>query len=422
MAKKILVAYNFNGNEVQNAVAHLLASAPSSPAEGQFYFNSTGHTFNWWNGSAWINPLARASHTGTQSADTLTDGSTNKAYTAAEQTKLAGIATGATANDTDANLKSRANHTGTQTVDTITDGTTNKVYTATEKTKLAGVSAGATVNDTDANLKARGNHTGTQLASTISDFDSQVRASRLDQMAAPTTALSMNSQRLSNLGAAVSATDAVTLQQLQDVQNGTDWKDSVRAGTTANITLSGAQTIDGVSVIAGDRVLVKNQSTASQNGIYVCAAGAWSRSSDATNGKLSSLTSVMVEEGTAQAGTQWRISTTGAITVGSTSITWTQFGASTTYSAGTGLSLGGTVFTIDTSVVVRKAAGTIGDNSATSIAVTHNLGTKDITVSVRDASTDAAVECDWTATSTSTATFSFAVAPATNSLRVTIHG
>lgn len=88
---------------------------------------------------------ARANHTGTQSADTVIDGTTNKAYTATEKTKLSGIATGATANDTDANLKNRANHTGTQSADTITDGTTNKAYTATEKTKLGGIATGADV-------------------------------------------------------------------------------------------------------------------------------------------------------------------------------------------------------------------------------------------------------------------------------------
>lgn len=116
----------------------------------------------------------RATHTGTQDADTLTDGTTNKVYTATEKTKLAGIATGATANDTDANLKNRANHTGTQSADTLTDGTTNKAFLATERTKLAGIATGATANSSDATLLARANHTGTQLSTTISDFAAAV--------------------------------------------------------------------------------------------------------------------------------------------------------------------------------------------------------------------------------------------------------
>jgi hypothetical protein len=109
-------------------------------------------------------------------ADDMTDGTTNHVFTVADDTKLAGIATGATANDTDANLKARANHTGTQSADTLTDGTTNKAFLATERTKLAGIATAATANDTDANLKARANHTGTQTASTISDFNTAADA------------------------------------------------------------------------------------------------------------------------------------------------------------------------------------------------------------------------------------------------------
>lgn len=109
----------------------------------------------------------RSTHTGTQSADTVVDGTTNKAYTAAEKTKLGGVATGATANSPDATLLARANHTGTQSLDTTTDSGTRVAMIPAERTKLSGVATGATANDTDANLKNRANHTGTQPASTI---------------------------------------------------------------------------------------------------------------------------------------------------------------------------------------------------------------------------------------------------------------
>ena len=101
---------------------------------------------------------------------------TTASFTTAKDTKLSGIATGATANSTDATLLARANHTGTQSADTLTDGTTNKAFLATERTKLAGVAAGATANSADATLLARANHTGTQLAATISDFSSAALA------------------------------------------------------------------------------------------------------------------------------------------------------------------------------------------------------------------------------------------------------
>jgi hypothetical protein len=93
----------------------------------------------------------------------------------APATKLSGIATGATANSSDATLLARANHTGTQSADTLTDGTTNKAFLATERTKLAGIATAATANSADATLLARANHTGTQLASTVSDFATATR-------------------------------------------------------------------------------------------------------------------------------------------------------------------------------------------------------------------------------------------------------
>lgn len=123
--------------------------------------------------------IQRANHTGTQSADSITDGSTNKAFTGTEKTKLAGVASGATANDTDANLKNRANHTGTESADVLTDGSTNKAFLGTERTKLAGIATGATANSSDATLLGRANHTGSQTASTISDFAATALAARL---------------------------------------------------------------------------------------------------------------------------------------------------------------------------------------------------------------------------------------------------
>lgn len=97
-------------------------------------------------------------------------------YTLPDKQKLNGIAPNATANDTDANLKNRLNHTGTQSADTITDGTTNKAYTATEKTKLGGVATGATKNATDAQLRDRTTHTGSQTVSTVTGLQAALDA------------------------------------------------------------------------------------------------------------------------------------------------------------------------------------------------------------------------------------------------------
>lgn len=102
-----------------------------------------------------------------------------------------------------------------------------------------------------------------------------------------------------------------------------DAKQSVRAATVANITLSGTQTIDGVTLTVGDRVLVKDQTTAAQNGIYLVAAQSWTRATDADNGtKLSSGARVSVEQGVTNAGKVWYLSTTGQINIGSTALSF----------------------------------------------------------------------------------------------------
>ncbi len=104
-------------------------------------------------------------------------------------------------------------------------------------------------------------------------------------------------------------------EQLQKL----DAKHSVRAATTANITLSGVQTIDGVALTVGDRVLVKDQTAAAQNGIYLAAAQGWLRATDADSGtKLTGGARVAVEDGAINAGKVWYLAASGGITLGTT--------------------------------------------------------------------------------------------------------
>jgi hypothetical protein len=293
---------------------------------------------------------------------------------------------------------------------------TGQVWYNTTTNRLKWRNNSATIDPVE-----RANHQGTQTAATISDFDTQVRTSRLDQMASPTAAVSMNSQRITNLAAPSSANDAVRKTDLDSISNGTDWKQSVRVATTANITLSGLQTIDGVSVGATERVLVKDQSTGADNGIYLAASGAWARAADAATGTLTAAAAVFVEEGTTQADTQWRLTTNDPITIGSTAQNWAQMGAGSSYTEGTGIDIAGSVINVDTAVVVRKYSATIGDGSSTTITVTHSLGSKDGVLSVRQVSDDAEVECDVVWSSTTQVQLTFAVAPASSALRVTVH-
>lgn len=188
---------------------------------------------------------------------------------------------------------------------------------------------------------------------------------------------SMGGFKLTNLGTPVSANDATNKSYVDSVAAGLrDFKDSVRVATTANIVLSGAQTIDGVSVIAGDRVLVKNQTTASENGIYACAAGAWSRSADADNspegGEVTSGMYVYVSEGTVNAESAWVLATVDPIVLGTTSLNFTQFSGAGQVVAGAGLTKTGN--TID---VVAAAYGAITVN-ADSIQVNVDGSTVEI--------------------------------------------
>jgi hypothetical protein len=177
------------------------------------------------------------------------------------------------------------------------------------------------------------------IASTdISDFHTAVRQNRLDQMALPTASVSMNSQKITNLATPTSENDAANKAYVDGARAGLDVKGSVRVATTANITLSGEQTIDGVGVVAGDRVLVKNNTTGSENGIYVVASGSWSRASDAdTSDKVTSGMFAFVESGSTNGDTGWVLATDGSIAVGTTSLTFSKFTSPGAILAGDGM-------------------------------------------------------------------------------------
>jgi len=152
-----------------------------------------------------------------------------------------------------------------------------------------------------------------------------------------TLALRDSSGRL-QVATPVSDSDAANKAYVDAARSGLDVKDSVRAATVGAITLSGTQTIDDVAVVAGDRVLVKNQGTASENGIYVAASGAWSRSADAdSNAEVTAGMFTFVEEGTANADSGWVLTTNNPIVVGSTSLVFAQFSGAGQIIAGDGL-------------------------------------------------------------------------------------
>ena len=159
-------------------------------------------------------------------------------------------------------------------------------------------------------------------------------------------------------------TDAYTKSQVDAIITGLDFKQSVRVATTANITLSGLQTIDGISVLANDRVLVKGNTTKAENGIYVANSGAWTRTTDADNSPIGEITSGMycfVEEGTVNANSGWVLITDGTITLGTTELNFAQFNGLAQIEAGTGLVKVGNTLNHSNSVT----AGTVEEGGGT---------------------------------------------------------
>lgn len=136
---------------------------------------------------------------------------------------------------------------------------------------------------------------------------------------------------------AVVGTDAVNKNYVDSLVSGLSWKNSVKAASGTNITLSGIQTIDGISVVANDRVLVMGQTTTANNGIYVVSAGAWARSSDADTAVEIAGLGVWVQSGTIYGDTGWTCTSDSSLTLGSTAISFAQFNGASGVTAGVGL-------------------------------------------------------------------------------------
>lgn len=292
----------------------------------------------------------------------------------------------------------------------------------------------------------------------------------------PASAFDFNTQRLTNLGSPTNANDAVNKTYADALSSGRDWKDSVRVATVAALpanTRSGnvltadangsinVAGVDGIDDLAqGERILVKNEDDDENNGLYdvttVGSAGtAWvlTRSADADSSvEVTSGLTVSVEEGTL-GGTRWVLTTSGAITLNTTALSFTKDASESTTVSNVGTSgvgvfdgmsgnqinlrkvksgsakltvaLNGQTVEID---IVPSELGLpqgystdVGDGAATSIAVTHNLGTTDVLVEVVDNATGKTFNInDVDRTNANTVTLGFLTAPATDAYRVLI--
>lgn len=160
--------------------------------------------------------------------------------------------------------------------------------------------------------------------------------------------IAMGTNKITGLGTPTADADAVTKSYVDAIAQGIDAKASVVAATTTNITLSGAQTIDGVSVIAGDRVLVKDQTTTANNGIYLCASGSWTRTTDADAWTELVAAYTFVEGGTTNGNNGFICTVAAGGTLGTTAITFAQFSGAGQVVAGAGLTKTGNTLDVGT--------------------------------------------------------------------------
>lgn len=172
-----------------------------------------------------------------------------------------------------------------------------------------------------------------------------------------TGAIAMSSNKITGLGTPTADGDAATKAYVDNVAQGIDAKASCAAATTANVTLSGTQTIDGYALVAGQRVLVKDQSTASENGIYVVAAGAWSRSADADTWAELVAAFTFIEHGSTNASNGYICTIPATGTLGVTAVTWAQFSGAGQINAGTGMSKTGNTLNVNTASSARIVVG-----------------------------------------------------------------
>jgi hypothetical protein len=383
-------------NELRNAVMQNLGTAPAAPVKGLMYFNSADNTLYWYDGTAWV---AAKSGAGVSPATIVTTQAVGDA-------PVVGTGTNYARED----HKHGREAFGAITVEqTFGSSSTNGAATTIARSDHA---HGNPVHDNAAH-------------STIT----------LNSLQAPSTFISMNGQRILNLADPTGGSDAANKQYVDSLIAGLSWKDTVRVANTVNQALSGLITVDGVALVAGDRVLMKAQTTTSENGIWIAATGAWTRASDADSEADLLNAAVFVSQGATNADTAWVMSTNAPITVGTTGLTWVQFAGASTYTAGGGLTMTGNVLdvgagtgilvaadtvAVDTAVIATQAYVTTAltgmakkfaaalTGTASPETVTHNLNTRDVQVMVLNgASPYTAVEVDWDATTVNSVTIRY---------------
>lgn len=453
--------------------------APTTPVTGQMWTDTSvaPNVLRFWDGTIWTPWIYIGTAAGSAPDATLVLLRANNlsdlasAVTARGNLGLGTAAvtnTGTGAANTILGNDTRLSDQRTPTDASVTGGTAGAGVKLAALTITAANIANGTITDVQVAAANKDGTAGTPSLRTLGTAATQamIGSTTLSSIAAPTANVAMAGFKLTGLGAPTANTDAARLVDVQGAAAGIDAQPSVRVASTANVVVAtgvvNGAVIDGVALVTGDRVLLKAQTTASENGVYItAAAGAAARAVD----NISANTFWFVEEGTAAADTQYVVTTNNPITLGTTGLVITQFGAATNYVGTAGrITITGnavdiaatyvgqasitTLGTITTGVwtgtaiavanggtgattapAARTALGagqrgfalTLGAVTAgTPLVVTHNLNDQDVFANVRDASTNEYIGFDIINASANTVTVTSGVAYAANALRISV--
>jgi hypothetical protein len=480
MSRKFLVGIDLNKNELQNAVIQNLGTAPSTPIAGQIYFDTVDNELYFYTGTAWQSVQANAQVTYGLLSGRPAAGEAGRLYYATDNyllyfddgstwtqinnfgTVTAQTTYGASSGNGSSTNFARADHThGTPaltgtTPQALAIGSSGAVGTGTtparedhvhEMPTFANVTSqtsfGASSGNGTSVSVARADHTHGTPA-----HDNAAHASiNLSALAVPTANIPFATYKITGLGNPTDDQDAATKYYVDQAVQGLTWKVAANLLSTVNVALTGSTgtlNIDTYGALgaadSGYRIVLTNQTTDTEDGIYVYTDNGTSytmtRSTDGNPYTELIGATIYIQEGTTKAGTSW--SQSNHYLTSFAGQTWVQIAGVGIYTAGnginindniisadagTGITVTGAGINIDTTVVVTKYAANVGDGTNTSYTITHNLGTKDVIVSVYDNSSPfAEVICDVQHTSTSAITLLFSVAPTSNQYRVVVHG